>query len=101
MVERITKAVIPVAGLGTRMLPATKAIPKELLVQEAIAGGTTEFILVNISENEVIEIHFDAQFEVGHKQGTKGEKTILGTVKNTIPEKISKSPPCVMLMLWA
>ena len=71
MVVKITKAVIPVAGLGTRMLPATKAIPKELLtiydrpiiecvVQEAIAGGITEIILVTRSGKEAIENHFDA-----------------------------------------
>ena len=71
MSAKINKAVIPVAGLGTRMLPATKAIPKELLpvydrpiiehvVKEAIAGGVTEIILVTRSGKEAIENHFDA-----------------------------------------
>ena len=72
MVKQIKKAVIPVAGLGTRMLPATKAIPKkkplpvydrpisEHVVKEAIAAGITEIILVTRSGKEMIENHFDA-----------------------------------------
>jgi UTP--glucose-1-phosphate uridylyltransferase len=75
MNKPIRKAVIPVAGLGTRMLPATKAIPKELLpvydrpiiehvVKEAIAAGITEIILVTRSGKEAIENHFDAHFEL-------------------------------------
>lgn len=99
MAVRIRKAVIPVAGLGTRMLPATKAIPKELLpvydrpiiehvVQEAIAGGITEIILVTRSGKQAIENHFDAHYELEHRLEKKGKETILGTVKNILPEGI-------------
>ena len=100
MVKAIKKAVIPVAGLGTRMLPATKAIPKELLpvydrpiieyvVKEAIAAGVTEIILVTRSGKEAIENHFDAHYELEHRLEKKGKETILGTVKNIIPEHVT------------
>ncbi len=100
MAAKVNKAVIPVAGLGTRMLPATKAIPKELLpvydrpiiehvVQEAIAGGVTEIILVTRSGKEAIENHFDAHYELEHRLEKKGKETILGTVKNIIPDHIN------------
>ena len=96
MIVKIKKGVIPVAGLGTRMLPATKAIPKELLpvydrpiiehvVKEAIAAGITEIILVTRSGKEAIENHFDAHYELEHRLEKKGKETILGTVKNIIP----------------
>ena len=99
MITKINKAIIPVAGLGTRMLPATKAIPKELLavydrpiiehvVKEAIAGGINEIILVTRSGKEAIENHFDAHYELEHRLEKRGKKTILGTVKNIIPEHI-------------
>ncbi len=99
MSAKIKKAVIPVAGLGTRMLPATKAIPKELLpvydrpiiehvVKEAIAGGVTEIILVTRSGKEAIENHFDAHYELEHRLEKKGKETILGTVKNIIPNHV-------------
>jgi len=99
MVATIKKAVIPVAGLGTRMLPATKAIPKELLpvydrpiiehvVKEAIAGGVTEIILVTRSGKEAIENHFDAHYELEHRLEKKGKETILGSVKNIIPGNV-------------
>ncbi len=96
MIAKVKKAVIPVAGLGTRMLPATKAIPKELLpvydrpiielvVKEAIAAGITEIILVTRSGKEAIENHFDAHYELEHRLEKKGKDTILGTIKNIIP----------------
>ena len=73
---------IPVAGLGTRMLPATKAIPKELLpvydrpiiehvVKEAIAAGITEIILVTRSGKEAIENHFDARAPIRKKRAKR------------------------------
>ena len=76
MPNRIKKAVIPVAGLGTRMLPATKAIPKEMLpivdkpliqyiVNECIAAGIKEIVLVTHSSKNAIENHFDKlRFEI-------------------------------------
>ena len=99
MKNQINKAVIPVAGLGTRMLPATKAIPKELLpvydrpiiehvIREAIAGGINEIIFVTRSGKEAIENHFDAHYELEHRLEKKGKKTILGKVKNLIPENV-------------
>ena len=100
MNKPIRKAVIPLAGLGTRMLPATKAIPKELLpvydrpiiehvVKEAIAAGITEIILVTRSGKEAIENHFDAHYELEHRLEKKGKETILGTVKNIIPGHVT------------
>ena len=99
MAAKISKAVIPVAGLGTRMLPATKAIPKELLpvydrpiiehvVKEAIAAGISEIILVTRSGKEAIENHFDAHYELEHRLEKKGKETILGKVKDIIPDRV-------------
>src|SRR6478735_11022848 len=75
MTKRIRKAVLPVAGLGTRFLPATKAIPKEMLtivdrpvvqhvVDEARAAGIEHFVFVTGRNKGVIEDHFDMAYEL-------------------------------------
>ncbi len=100
--EKVTKAVIPVAGLGTRMLPATKAIPKEMLVladkpliqyvvNECAAAGITEIILVTHSSKNAIENHFDTSFEL--------ESTLEARVKRQLLEDVrSICPPGVTIM---
>jgi UTP--glucose-1-phosphate uridylyltransferase len=101
-VKPIYKAVIPVAGLGTRMLPATKAIPKELLpiydrpiiehvVKEAIDGGIREIIFVSRSGKETIENHFDAHYELEHRLVKKGNYKILEDIVKIIPDDIKIS----------
>ena len=93
------KAIIPVAGLGTRMLPATKAIPKELLpvydrpiiqhvVEEAIDAGITEIILITRSGKEAIENHFDAHYELEHRLEKNGKQVVLKKVKHIIPSHV-------------
>ena len=85
----LKKVVIPVAGLGTRMLPATKAIPKEMLpvlnkpiiqyiVEEAIYAGFKEIILVTHSSKYSIENHFDNSFEL---EATLEKRVKRGTLK--------------------
>ena len=101
-IKKLTKAIIPVAGLGTRMLPATKAIPKELLpiydrpiiehvVQEAITAGITEIIFITRSGKEAIENHFDMNYELEHRLDKKGNQIILDSVRNTVPKGIKIS----------
>ena len=101
-IKKLTKAIIPVAGLGTRMLPATKAIPKELLpiydrpiiehvVQEAISAGISEIIFITRSGKESIENHFDMNYELEHRLDKKGNQSILESVKNIIPKEIKIS----------
>lgn len=96
------KAVIPVAGLGTRMLPATKAIPKEMLpivdkpliqyiVQECYACGIREIVLVTHSSKNAIENHFDTSFEL--------ESLLESRVKNQLLEEVrSICPPGMNIM---
>lgn len=83
--QKVRKAVIPVAGLGTRFLPATKAQPKEMLtlvdkpiiqylVEEAVASGIEEIIFVTSSSKRAIEDHFDTNFELEYRLRQKGKK---------------------------
>ncbi|MGY0217726.1 UTP--glucose-1-phosphate uridylyltransferase GalU [Endozoicomonadaceae bacterium StTr2] len=97
---KIRKAVFPVAGLGTRFLPATKACPKEMLpvvdkpliqyaVEEAIAAGVTDLIFVTSWNKRAIEDHFDKSFELEHKLCEAGKHELLETVTGIIPEDIN------------
>lgn len=101
-IKKVTTAIIPVAGLGTRMLPATKAIPKELLpiidkpiiqyvVEEAIDAGIKEFIFITRSGKEAIENHFDSNYELEKKLEFDGKRNILKLIKNITSSDISIS----------
>lgn len=98
--SNITKAVIPVAGLGTRMLPATKAIPKEMLpvldkpliqhvVQEAVAAGMTEIVLVTHSSKNSIENHFDTSFELEATLEKRVKRQLLDEVRSITPKNVT------------
>ena len=97
---KITKAVFPVAGLGTRFLPATKASPKEMLpvvdkpliqyaVEEAVAAGMTEMIFVTGRGKRAIEDHFDKAVELEAELAESGRKELLKIVQNIIPRRVS------------
>jgi UTP--glucose-1-phosphate uridylyltransferase len=96
----IRKAVFPVAGLGTRFLPATKASPKEMLpvvdkpliqyaVEEAIEAGITELIFVTSSTKRSIEDHFDKSYELEVELEKKGKLEALELVRNIVPKGVS------------
>ncbi|MCB1390277.1 MAG: UTP--glucose-1-phosphate uridylyltransferase GalU, partial [Rhodobacteraceae bacterium] len=97
---RIKKAVFPVAGLGTRFLPATKAMPKELLpiidrpiiqyaVEEAIAAGITDLIFVTGRPKRAIGDHFDANLELEFQLSQKGKHKERDMVRNIVPEGVN------------
>jgi UTP--glucose-1-phosphate uridylyltransferase len=97
---KITKAIFPVAGLGTRFLPATKANPKEMLpivdkpliqyaVEEAVEAGITELIFVTSSSKRAIEDHFDSNFELEAALAERGKHELLDIVKGILPEGVS------------
>lgn len=96
-VKKVTKAVIPVAGLGTRFLPATKAMPKEMLtvvskpliqyaVEEALAAGIKEFIFVTGRGKSAIENHFDKPYELSDVLEKKGKVKELEAVEKILPK---------------
>ncbi len=98
--KKVTRAVIPVAGLGTRMLPATKAMPKEMLtivdkpliqyvVQEAVAAGITEIVLVTHSSKNSIENHFDTSFELEAALEKRVKRQLLDEVRNITPKNVT------------
>jgi len=94
--SRIRKAIFPVAGLGTRFLPATKAMPKEMLpvvdrpliqhvVDEAREAGIEHFIFVTGRQKSVIEDHFDRQFELEVTLSERGKKAELALLSDALP----------------
>lgn len=98
-VKKVTKAVFPVAGMGTRFLPATKANPKEMLpivdkpliqyaVEEAAAAGITDMIFVTGRSKRSIEDHFDKAYELEAELERRGKLDMLNFVRNLLPKQI-------------
>ncbi|MFT7144735.1 MAG: UTP--glucose-1-phosphate uridylyltransferase [Alphaproteobacteria bacterium] len=96
MTQKVRKAVLPVAGLGTRFLPATKAMPKEMLtvvdkpiiqyvVEEALAAGIEEFIFVTGRGKSAIENHFDKPYELVDMLEKKGKLKEIAAVTDILP----------------
>jgi len=96
----IRKAVFPVAGMGTRFLPATKAMPKEMLpivdkpliqyaVEEAISAGITDLIFITGRNKRAIEDHFDSVPELEADLESKHKTELLDTVRNIIPANVN------------
>ena len=94
------KVIIPVAGLGTRMLPATKAIPKEMLtiadkpliqyiVSECVAAGIKEIVLVTHSSKNAIENHFDTSFELETMLEKRVKRQLLEEVRSIVPKDVT------------
>jgi UTP--glucose-1-phosphate uridylyltransferase len=98
--KKIRKAVFPVAGLGSRFLPATKAQPKEMLpvvdkpliqyaVEEAVAAGITEMVFITGRNKRAIEDHFDTAYELEAELEASGKTALLEILRSTIPKHIN------------
>jgi UTP--glucose-1-phosphate uridylyltransferase len=92
--------VFPVAGLGSRFLPATKASPKEMMpivdkpliqyaVEEAVAAGLTEMIFITGRHKRAIEDHFDKAYEIESELASRGKKDLLELVQGILPRNVS------------
>ena len=99
--SRVRKAVFPVAGLGTRFLPATKSIPKEMLpivdkpliqyaVEEALAAGIDTLIFVTSRKKHAISDHFDTAFELETRLADAGKVELLARITQIVPENVSR-----------
>ncbi|OQX31582.1 MAG: UTP--glucose-1-phosphate uridylyltransferase [Candidatus Sedimenticola endophacoides] len=104
MTKTVKKAVFPVAGLGTRFLPATKASPKEMLpvvdkpliqyaVEEAVAAGIEVMVFVTGRNKTAISNHFDTAYELEHELEIRGKERLLNVVRGIVPAHVS----CVFL----
>jgi UTP--glucose-1-phosphate uridylyltransferase len=100
MRKRITKAVFPVAGLGSRFLPATKATAKEMLpvvdkpliqyaVEEAVAAGITDMVFITGRNKRAIEDHFDKAYELEATLEEQGKKELLRVVQSVVPKNVN------------
>jgi UTP--glucose-1-phosphate uridylyltransferase len=96
----MTKAVFPVAGFGSRFLPATKASPKEMMpivdkpliqyaVEEAVAAGLTEMIFITGRHKRAIEDHFDKAYEIESELASRGKKELLDLVQGVLPANVT------------
>ena len=100
MKTKLTKAVFPVAGIGSRFLPATKASPKEMMpivdkpliqyaVEEAVEAGITDMIFITGRNKRTIEDHFDKAYEVESELAAQGKTELLEMVRSIIPRGIN------------
>jgi UTP--glucose-1-phosphate uridylyltransferase len=98
--SKITKAVFPVAGFGSRFLPATKASPKEMMpivdkpliqyaVEEAVAAGMTDMVFVTGRHKRAIEDHFDKAYEIESELASRGKQALLELVRDIIPRHVN------------
>ena len=124
LIPKINKAVFPVGGLGTRFLPATKAIPKEMLpvvdkpliqyaVEEAYAAGIRQMIFVTGRHKRAIEDHFDAAYELEAELEAGNKTALLNVVRSIKPDDMDcilcanpapwawVTPCCVLRTWWA
>ena len=97
----IRKAVFPVAGLGTRFLPATKSIPKEMLpivdkpliqyaVEEALEAGIETLIFITSRKKHAISDHFDTEFELETRLESAGKVELLGRITSIVPDRVGR-----------
>ena len=98
--NKITKAVFPVAGMGTRFLPVTKASPKEMLpvvdkpliqyaVEEAVAAGITQMVFITGRNKRAIEDHFDKAYELETELAARNKLKMLELVQGILPKNVS------------
>ncbi len=98
--KKITKAVFPVAGMGSRFLPATKATAKEMLpivdkpliqyaVEEAVAAGITDMVFITGRNKRAIEDHFDKAYELEAMLEAQGKLELLHTVQSVVPKHVN------------
>ena len=98
--KKITKAVFPVAGMGSRFLPATKASPKEMMpvvekpliqyaVEEAVEAGITDMVFITGRNKRAIEDHFDKAYELEAELAARGKNELLRIVQEVIPKHVN------------
>jgi UTP--glucose-1-phosphate uridylyltransferase len=99
-VKKVTKAVFPVAGMGSRFLPATKASPKEMMpvvdkpliqyaVEEAVAAGIHDMVFITGRNKRAIEDHFDKAYEVEAELAARGKTDLLALIQDVIPKSVN------------
>src|ERR1017187_2903633 len=98
--KRVRKCVFPVAGMGSRFLPATKASPKEMMpvvekpliqyaVEEAAAAGITDMVFITGRNKRSIEDHFDKAYELEAELAARGKDDLLRIVQEVIPKHVN------------
>ena len=102
--KKVTKAVFPVAGMGSRFLPATKASPKEMMpivdkpliqyaVEEAVAAGIHDMVFITGRNKRAIEDHFDKAYELEAELQAHGKNKLLKEVRGLLPDGVTCAYP--------